>query len=91
VTTYALPDLAPTPVAEPGVVYTVASGDLRLSANTTCWPVQEQLEGDVAAAVAALGSTVRRGHPVDPGKGHGFIDSQRGASRSSRRCRRRLR
>jgi hypothetical protein len=78
VTTYALPQPVPTPVAEPGVVYTVASGDLRLSANTACWPVQEQLEADVAAAVAALGSTVRRGHPVDPDKGHGFIDSQRG-------------
>ena len=77
-TTYVLPQLASPPVAEPGVVYTVASGDLRLSANTTCWPVQEQLEADVAAAVTALGSTVRRGHEVDADKGHGFIDSQRG-------------
>ena len=76
-TPYALPTSAPLPVAEPGVVHSVASGDLRLSANTTCWPAQEKLEADVAAAVGALGATLRRGHPVDPDKGHGFIDSQR--------------
>lgn len=75
--TYTLPQLAPPPAAEPGVVYTVASGDLRQSANTTCWPVQAQLEADVTAAVEALGGTVRRGHPVDPELGHGFIDTQR--------------
>jgi hypothetical protein len=35
------------------------------------------LEADFAAAVGALGWAVRRGHPVDVVKGHGFIDSQR--------------
>ena len=76
-TSYAMPELVEPPTAEPGVVYTVASGDLRLSANVTCWPAQQQLEADFAAAVEALGRSVRRGHTVDPEKGHGFIDSQR--------------
>ncbi|MBL1286119.1 fucose isomerase [Streptomyces sp. NPDC057067] len=76
-TPYTLPELHRPPVAEPGTVYTVASGDLRPSANTTCWPAQEKLEKDLTAAVTALGHRVRRGHEVDAAKGHGFIDSQR--------------
>jgi hypothetical protein len=56
------------------VLYTVASGDLRRDANITCWPTQAKLEADFAAAVEALGWSVRRGHPVGE---HGFIDSQR--------------
>ena len=39
--------------------------------------MQQQLEADLTAALEALGATVRRGHPVDPEKGHGFLDSQR--------------
>ncbi|MEV4619991.1 fucose isomerase [Asanoa sp. NPDC049573] len=58
-------------------MYTVASGDLRPSANVTCWPAQQQLEAAFAAAVADLGWSVRRAHPYDADKGHGFIDSQR--------------
>jgi hypothetical protein len=76
-TRYAVPDLPAPPAAEPGVVYTVASGDLRLAANVTCWPTQRKLEDDFAAAVGDLGWSVRRGHPVDEEAGHGFIDSQR--------------
>ncbi len=76
-TGYALPQIRHRPPAESGVVYTVASGDLRLSANLTCWPTQQKLEADVTTAVGSLGRTVRRGHQVDPVKGHGFIDSQR--------------
>src|SRR4051812_37001043 len=76
-TPYAIPDLPAPPAAEPGVVYTVASGDLRLAANVTCWPTQRKLEDDFAAAVGDLGWSVRRGHPVDEDAGHGFIDSQR--------------
>ncbi|MCX5040964.1 MULTISPECIES: fucose isomerase [Streptomyces] len=74
---YTLPVLHEPPAAEPATVYTVTSGDLRPAANTTCWPTQEKLEKDLAAAVTALGRQVRRGHPVDEAKGHGFIDSQR--------------
>ncbi|MCW3842463.1 fucose isomerase [Micromonospora yasonensis] len=76
-TTYTLPVTAARPKAEPGTVYTVASGDLRPSANVTCWPVQQKLESDLTAAVTALGWQVRRGHEYDADKGHGFIDSQR--------------
>ncbi|RKN35512.1 fucose isomerase [Micromonospora musae] len=76
-TSYQLPLLADPPSAVPGTVYTVASGDLRPSANVTCWPTQQQLEADLAAAVTALDWKVERGHAFDPDKGHGFIDSQR--------------
>lgn len=76
-TPYRMPPVAQPPTAEPLTVYTVASGDLRPSANVTCWPTQAKLEADLAAAVTDLGWRVRRGHEVDPVKGHGFIDSQR--------------
>jgi len=74
---YTMPVTAPRPAAEPHTVYLVASGDLRLSANVTCWPTQQRLEADFTAAVERLGLGVRRAHPFDPQKGHGFIDSQR--------------
>ncbi|WP_416904841.1 fucose isomerase [Micromonospora echinospora] len=74
---YAFPVLADEASAEPGVVYTVASGDLRLSANQTCWPTQEAFEADLDRAVTALGRRIRRAHPVDAEQGHGFIASQR--------------
>ncbi|SCL23371.1 L-fucose isomerase [Micromonospora rhizosphaerae] len=76
-TSYSLPVPAEPPTAAPMTVYTVASGDLRLSANVTGWPTQEQLEADLTAAVNALGWQVQRGHPFSLEKGHGFIDSQR--------------
>ncbi len=57
-------------------VYLVASGDLRLSANQKCWPEQEKMEAALARALAAEGWQVERGHPYDPAKQHGFIDSQ---------------
>jgi hypothetical protein len=76
-TEYAMPTLATPEGLPPNTVYTVASGDLRPSANVTCWPTQEKLEADLTAAVNKLGREVRRGHPVDRDKGHGFIDSQR--------------
>ncbi|MFI5658339.1 fucose isomerase [Streptomyces sp. NPDC051684] len=75
--TYALPRPLTPPAAEPGVVYTVASGDLRPSANLAGWPSQQKLEADLAAALTDLGRGVRRGHRVEEEKGHGFIDSQR--------------
>jgi hypothetical protein len=74
---YAMPTSTEPALARPGVVYTVASGDLRLAANVTCWPAQQALERDFGAAVEAQGWTVQRGHPFDMDKGHGFIDGQR--------------
>ena len=60
-----------------GTVYLVASGDLRLSANRTCWPAQHAMEQALGAAIAAAGYTVERAHPFSEEKQHGFIDSQR--------------
>jgi len=54
-----------------------ASGDLRRSANVTCWPAQEDLERRLTAAFASHGLAVRRGHPYKPDEGHGFLASQR--------------
>jgi hypothetical protein len=55
----------------------IANGDLRLSANQTCWAAQEAMEKSVVAAFAREGITVRRAHPYDPQLEHGFIWSQR--------------
>lgn len=54
----------------------IASGDLRESANRTCQAEQEKMEAKVIRAFAREGVRVRRAHPYDPKKGHGFIDSQ---------------
>ncbi|TXR58007.1 fucose isomerase [Quadrisphaera setariae] len=75
--TYALPTLHEPPAAADGAVYLVASGDLRESANTAGWGVQQQLEAQIGAALAQLGRTLVRAHDVDPSTGHGFISSQR--------------
>lgn len=58
-------------------VILVANGDLRLAANQKCWPAQEKTEAAVIQAIRNAGSDVRRGHPFNPEKGHGFIDSQK--------------
>ncbi len=74
---YAFPEIHPAPqkiAANEAIL--VASGDLRLPANQTCWPAQAAMEAQLTAAFAAAGVTLRRGHPYDPELGHGFIDSQ---------------
>src|SRR6201982_3494206 len=50
-------------------VYLVANGDLRLAAHQMCEPAQ--------AAIQKEEFFVKRAHPFDEKKGHGFIDSQR--------------
>ncbi len=55
----------------------VASGDLRLSANQTCWPAQEEMENKLKIAFKNLGINILRGHPYDPVEKHGFISTQR--------------
>ncbi|SKA23988.1 fucose isomerase [Consotaella salsifontis] len=55
----------------------VASGDLRPSANETCWPTQEAMEAQLTAAIERLGGKVERGHAYDPVRKHGFIASQK--------------
>ena len=54
----------------------IASGDLRTSANQACWPAQLALENALTERIQSRGRTVRRGHPVDPVEGHGFLKSQ---------------
>lgn len=76
-TSYTFPEPVAEPTAAPRTVYVVASGDLRPSANVKCWPVQEELERDVRAAVESFGWNVTRGHAYDADAGHGFISSQR--------------
>ncbi len=55
----------------------IASGDLRGSANQACQEAQAAMEAQLVAAFAREGATVQRGHPFDPIKKHGFIDSQK--------------
>ncbi|MDX2149958.1 MAG: fucose isomerase [Bryobacteraceae bacterium] len=61
----------------PDPVILIASGDLRLSANQKCWPAQQRVEAAVTGAIEKEGFAVKRGHPFDEAKRHGFIDSQR--------------
>jgi hypothetical protein len=55
----------------------VASGDLRLAANQTCWAAQQAMETALVAEIERLGGAMNRAHPFDPAKNHGFIDSQK--------------
>ncbi|WP_316980148.1 hypothetical protein [Shumkonia mesophila] len=58
-------------------VLVVANGDLRESANTTCWPTQRAFEEKLKKALEKFGYRMKRAHPVDPVRGHGFISCQR--------------
>ena len=58
-------------------VQLVASGDLRDSANQTCWPAQAAMEEALAVALKAEGVRIERAHPFKKPEGHGFIASQR--------------
>ena len=60
-----------------GQIILVSSGDLRLSANQNCWAAQLQMEGNLTAAIEKFGWSVKRAHPYNSIKKHGFIDSQR--------------
>src|SRR5437870_1917385 len=60
----------------PGSVTLIASGDLRLSANQVCWAAQQRVEQAPTNAIQKFGFQVKRAHPLDPVKKHGFIDSQ---------------
>jgi hypothetical protein len=59
------------------IIHLVASGDLRASANQKCQAAQAALEKDLTAAIKREGFAVKRAHPFDKTKGHGFIDSQK--------------
>ncbi len=57
----------------------ISSGDLRLSANVTCWPAQRELEATLSKAFADLGWSLQRGSPAkqSAAEPHGFISSQK--------------
>ena len=57
--------------------YLVASGDLRLAANQTCWPAQAAMEKKLTEVFAEQGVRLERAHPYDEQTKHGFISSQR--------------
>jgi L-fucose isomerase-like protein len=58
-------------------IYLVVSGDLRLAANQTCQEAQANLEKKLIAAIRKEGCEIKRAHPYDAKKKHGFIDSQK--------------
>jgi L-fucose isomerase, C-terminal domain len=59
------------------LIYLVANGDLRLSANRNCWDAQQKVEQAIMEAIRREGRQIERGHPYDAERGHGFIDSQK--------------
>ena len=59
----------------------VTNADLRESANVECWPVEAKHDALVEKALAAhFGKKLKRAHPIEADKGHGFIANQREGS-----------
>ncbi len=58
-------------------VLLIANGDLRLSANQSCWAEQAKMEKLLTQVVRGLGYSLKRAHPFKKEQGHGFIQSQR--------------
>jgi hypothetical protein len=59
------------------LIYLIASGDLRVSANRACEHAQQEMEQSLISAVRKLGGQVQRAHGFRPEVGHSFIDSQK--------------
>ncbi|GHB98861.1 fucose isomerase [Cerasicoccus arenae] len=59
------------------IVYLVANGDLRLSANQNCWEEQAKMEKELSKVLLTLGGKIKRAHKYKPTEKHGFISSQR--------------
>ncbi len=74
---YQIPQVDSPLAANPNEIFLVASGDLRLSANQTCWPAQAEMERQILVALNAEGFTVKRAHAYDEAQKHGFIWNQR--------------
>src|SRR5882724_2000470 len=58
-------------------VYLVANGDFRLAADQKCEAAQAAMEKTLVAAIPKEEFFLKRAHPFDEKKGHGFIDSQK--------------
>jgi len=56
--------------------FLVCSGDLRPSANISCWPSQEAMERKLTEAFQRHGWSIVRAHKYNVEKEHGFIDYQ---------------
>ena len=74
---YNIPSISTPIEPKKDEIILVASGDSRLVANQTGWPAQANMEAQIADAFEEEGFIVRRANPVDPDKGHGFIDCQK--------------
>ena len=74
---YKVPKVCARAKAKKKQIYLVASGDLRLSANQTCWAAQKEMEDSLTAVVAELGWELVRAHPFNTEEKHGFISSQK--------------
>ncbi|MCL4192610.1 MAG: fucose isomerase [Thermoguttaceae bacterium] len=74
---YQVPTLPKPPKAKKNQILLVASGDLRLSANQTCWAAQKEMEDALARVVADAGYQLVRAHPYKEDEKHGFISSQK--------------
>ena len=72
-----VPEISDPEPVQANEVLLVASGDLRQSANQVCWEAQARLEEMLSRAFLAEGVRLRRAHPYDPERKHGFISSQR--------------
>ncbi len=72
-----MPQLSKPQKVKSNQVVMVANGDLRLSANRTCWEAQESMERELEEAVSSCGYQLVRGHPYKPDEEHGFIGSQK--------------
>lgn len=76
-TPHALLEIEPPQPVAANEALLIASGDLRQSANEVCWEAQSNLEQMLRQAFRAEGMELRRAHPYDAGRHHGFISSQR--------------
>src|SRR5688572_30406025 len=74
---HALPEIPKAPRAGKKPVLLIAHGDLRLSANQTCWPEQAKMEEALRTAVEAEGYRRVRAHLYRGEQRHGFIRSQK--------------
>lgn len=76
-TTHAILEVAPPSPVGANEALLIVSGDLRQSANEVCWEAQSNLEEMLKRAFSAEGVQLRRAHPYDPNRHHGFISGQR--------------
>ena len=74
---YLVPEIHKPAKLKKNQVQLVANGDLRLSANQSCWKAQHEMEQALSRALAAAGYELVRGHPYKPDEKHGFISSQK--------------